>query len=74
MNYNRAKWVENTLGIRLSEFQKKCVELLCIAQGCGPYDFARTFETASWGGRDVEFNVNPNWLATHDANGLTSSL
>jgi len=74
MNYNRVEWVERNCDLTLNEFQKKCVELLCIAQGCGPYDFARTFETASWGGRDVEFNVNPNWLATHDANGLTSSL
>lgn len=71
MNFKRADWVECTFELQLSEFQKKCVELLCIAQGCGPYDFARTFETACWGKRIVEFNVNPNWLATHDANGLT---
>lgn len=69
MSYNNAKWVESAFELQLSEFQQKCVELICIAQGCDPCDLARTFETASWGRRDVEFNAGP--LATHDSNGLT---
>lgn len=73
MNMSRAEWVERYVGKKLNTFQRTCVELICQAQGCGPYDFARTFETANWAfGCGVRFVIRPMRLSTFDFNGLTS--
>jgi hypothetical protein len=73
VNFDRAEWVERTLKKRLTEFQRIAVELICQAQGCGPYDFAQTFIKADWHyGTGVRFVISPMRLSTFDASGLTS--
>jgi hypothetical protein len=72
MMSNRSDWVERNFDITLNDFQKDCVDLICDAQGCGPYDFSSTFEKAKWQyGRGVLFTILPLRLATWDFNGLT---
>lgn len=67
-----ADWVESALKRKLTDFQRTAVTLICQAQGCGPYDFSRTFETADWEfGRGVRFTIYPFRLSTFDSNCLT---
>ncbi len=69
----RADWVARHFKLLLSPFQQNCVDLICAAQGCGPYDFTSTFRTANWQfGKGVRFTVRPMRLATFDFDGLTS--
>jgi len=69
----RAAWVERHIKRTLTDFQRRAVVLLCQARRAGPYDFARTFETAEWGwGNGVRFVVERPSLATYDADGLTA--
>lgn len=69
----RAAWVERHTGQTLNDFQRRAVVLLCQAMRCGPYDFARTFETADWmWGKGVRFSVRRPQLATYDTDGLTA--
>lgn len=69
----RAEWVERHTGRTLTDFQRRAVILLCQAMRCGPYDFARTFETADWEfGRGVRFSVRRPQLSTYDTDGLTA--
>lgn len=69
----RADWVERHIGRELDHFQRVCVDVVCNAMRCGPYDFARTFETAEWRyGLGVSFKVTYSQLATYDTDGLTS--
>lgn len=65
-------WVARTFKLELSDFQRDAVNLLCRAQGCGPYDFSSTFKNADWSyGRGVRFVLEPLRFATFDFNGLT---
>lgn len=69
----RVAWVEAETKRRLSDFQRRAVVLLCQAMRCGPYDFARTFETADWEhGRGIRFRVRRPRLSTFDTDGLTA--
>lgn len=69
----RALWVERAIGRELTDFQRRAVVLLCRSMCCGPYDFARTFETADWQyGHGVRFVVELHGLATFDMAGLTT--
>ena len=71
-NSGRADWVEGYLKIALTDFQRDCVDLICDAQTCGPYDFKSTFNSANWEhGNGVRFTISPMGLATFDFNGLT---
>jgi hypothetical protein len=57
--------------LKLSDFQKKAVDILCASQGCGPYDL-RCWDKCEWDNpshvRFVLFNPR---LATFDGDGLT---
>jgi len=69
----RAAWVERHIKRTLTDFQRRAVVLLCQARRSGPYEFARTFETAEWGwGNGVRFVVERPSLATYDSDGLTA--
>ena len=68
-----AEWVERLLGLKLNDFQKTAVTMICSCMGCGAYDFANTFKKADWRERSVKFNIpSLRGLATYDSNGLTN--
>ena len=67
-----AEWVSRACKRELSEFQARAVNLLCAAQGIGPYDFRSTWESAEWSyGKGCRFKLYPRALATYDFDGLT---
>ena len=70
---SRAAWVEAHIDRQLSDFQVSAVALLCDAMRRGPYDFAKTFETAQWDyGTGARFKIYRPQLSTYDSDGLTA--
>lgn len=69
-----SEWVESAFKRELTEFQKRAVNLLCRAWGCGPYDIGTTFQKADWNfGKGVRFTVMAfGGLSTYDASQLTT--
>ncbi len=69
---SRADWVEGYIGNKLTVFQRRCVDLCCIAMGCGPYDFVPTWRSADWAlGNGVRLVIRPDRLSTWDFPSLT---
>lgn len=68
-------WVGRYLEKELTDFQRDAVNLLCRAQGCGPYDFSSTWPSAQWEfGKGVRFTIRGGRMATFDGSGLTTLI
>ena len=66
-------WVESHLGRELTDFQRKCVELLCYAMGTAPYNIQCNWNKVNWisGDYGCIFVVSHTTFSTFDFAELT---
>lgn len=66
------EWVANTYRFELSDFHKTAIDLLCMSQGCGPYDL-QCWKADAFAIEDAAiFKLYMPRLATFDSRGLTT--
>lgn len=64
-------WVERHLSRDLTEFQRRCVLLLCNAMGTGVYNINCNWKNADWQDRYVSLVVSHTNWSTFDFDKLT---
>ena len=65
-------WVERHLDTKLSNFQKKAVEILCSAMNKGPWNLRVNWRNTDWNwGDGVRFKLRHHSLSTYDFDELT---
>ena len=64
-------WVESYLGHPLSDFQRRCTNLLCKAFAMGPYNIHTNWKRMELHERDVSLVISNTELATFDFDKLT---